>query len=90
MSLAVDQNSFSKGGDPRVGIQGCCPGGLHRGGGRVPQETQLSLMHSPSGHTGFPAGPQVRRALPVGEKEPKVLSELAPRHLLAGYGGVRG
>lgn len=56
----------------------------------MPQETQLSLMHSPSGHTGFPAGPQVRRALPVGEKEPKVLSELAPRHLLAGYGGVRG
>lgn len=50
----------------------------------------MSHVHSPSGHTGFPAGPQVRRTLLVGEKEPKVLTELAPRHLLAGYGGVRG
>lgn len=73
--------------DPEVG--GCRPGGLHCGG-KVTQETHLSHLHSPPGHTGTPAGPQVRRALHVGEKELKVLMELAPRDLLAGYGGVRG
>lgn len=56
---------------------GCCPGRLFRGG-KVTQETHLSHLHSPPGHSGSPAGPQVGRALHVGEKEPKVLMELAP------------
>lgn len=57
---------------------------------QAPCVTRLSHPHSPPGHSGSPAGPQVRRALHVGEKELKALMGLAPRDLLAGYSGVRG
>lgn len=76
----MDQDTLSEGGAPQVG--GCCLGGLH-------------WWQSASGDSAVPGAQPLRAhwlpCRPSGEeKERKVLTELAPRHLLAGYGGVRG